>query len=165
MKPQDIMVALKLCSSKAPSSFAALGKSLGMSASEVHAAVLRLKESKLVDPVSKQVYRERLQNIIVPGVPYAFPVAAKELTRGLPTAWAAPVMKDSIAYDPMSAPVWPSPEGVVKGVAVKPLYSSAVKASNNDSELYDLLALVDAIRLGRVRERKIAEEELEKRLK
>jgi len=159
------MVALKLCSSKAPSSFASLGKSLGMSASEVHAAVQRLRESKLVDPVSRQVYRERLRNFIVHGVPYAFPVAAKEITRGLPTAWAAPVMKDSVAYDPMSSPVWPSPEGIVKGVAVKPLYPSAVEASNNDPELYDLLALVDAVRLGRVREPQMAEEELEKRLK
>jgi hypothetical protein len=48
---------------------------------------------------------------------------------------------------------------------VKPLYASAVKAAREDGGLYDLLALVDALRLGRARERKFAEEELVTRLK
>ena len=38
-KPQDIVVALKLCLQGSRQSYAEMGQELGMSASEVHAAV------------------------------------------------------------------------------------------------------------------------------
>jgi DNA-binding Lrp family transcriptional regulator len=164
LKPQDIVVALKLCLVKEPGSYAALGKSLGISASEVHAAVGRLTEAGLADLDSKRIRRAKLRDFIVHGVPYAFPAKAKEITRGMPTAWAAPVMAGRIVRSDQSLPVWPDPDGKVRGVAVKPLYGSVVRAATNDSALYDLLALVDALRLGRARERNIAEGELTKRL-
>jgi DNA-binding Lrp family transcriptional regulator len=165
LKPQDIVVALKLCIVKSPESYAVLGKSLGISASETHAAVRRLTEAGLADLDSKTIHRTKLRNFIVHGVPYAFPARAREITRGMPTAWAAPVMAGRIAQSDQSAPVWPDPDGKVRGVAVEPLYGSVVKAATNDSALYDLLALVDGIRLGRARERAIAEEQLGERLK
>ena len=59
---------------------------------------------------------------------------------------------------------WPDPEGDVLGQAVKPLYRSVIIAAKQDPKLHDLLALVDALRLGRARERKIAEMELQKHL-
>ena len=165
LKPQDIVVALKLCIIKASESYASLGNSLSISASEVHAAVRRLTEAGLSDPDNKSIHRTKLRDFIIQGVPYAFPAKTKEVTRGMPTAWAAPVMVGLIAQSDQSVPVWPDPEGKVKGVSVKPLYASVVKAATNDSALYDLLALVDAIRLGRARDRNIAEEELTLRLK
>jgi DNA-binding Lrp family transcriptional regulator len=164
LKPQDILVALKLCIVKTPESYAALGQSLGISASEVHAAVRRLIEAGLADPDSKSIHRAKLCDFIFHGVAYAFPAKAREITLGMPTAWGAPVMSGRIAQSAQSVPVWPDPEGKVRGVAVKPLYASVVKAATNDGALYDLLALVDAIRLGRARERNIAEVELTKRL-
>jgi DNA-binding Lrp family transcriptional regulator len=163
LKPQDLLVALKLCLLGSRISYAELGKSLGMSASETHAAVRRLSEARLVDPETRRVQKTMLRNFIVHGVPVAFPAKPKEPTRGLPTAWAAPVMAERISQND-SVPVWPSPDGKVRGVAVEPLYPSVVEASLNDQNLYDLLALVDTLRLGRARERKIAEEELIKRL-
>ena len=39
-----------------------------------------------------------------------------------------------------------------------------VKFVKNDPELYDLLTLVDALRIGRMREKKFAEEEIRDRL-
>ena len=57
-KPQDIVVALKCSLSGARSSYADLGQELGMSASEVHAAVRRLGEANLVDPETKEIRRE-----------------------------------------------------------------------------------------------------------
>jgi DNA-binding Lrp family transcriptional regulator len=165
LKPQDVVVALKLCIVKMPESYAALGKALAISASEVHAAVRRLIEAGLADSHSKSIHRAKLRDFIVHGVPYAFPVKAKEITRGMPTAWGAPVMAGRITQSDQTIPVWPDPDGKVRGVAVKPLYASVVKAATNDRALYDLLAWVDAIRLGRARERNIAEEELTKRIK
>jgi hypothetical protein len=62
-------------------------------------------------------------------------------------------------------PVWPDPEGEVRGVGFEPLCKSAPKAARKDPVLYELLALVDALRDGRARERPIAERELSTRLR
>jgi hypothetical protein len=135
-----------------------------MSASEVHAAVRRLVEARLVDPETKKVRLAALRNFLVHGVPYAFPVDPKEVTRGMPTAWAAPVMSGMISSSEQLPPVWPDPEGRVQGVSVQPLYSSVPGAARRDPELYNLLALVDALRIGRAREREFAEKEIGQRL-
>ncbi|MSU52481.1 MAG: hypothetical protein EXS41_03670 [Opitutaceae bacterium] len=163
-KPQDVLVALKLSLGAVELSYAALGKDLGMSASEVHAAVRRLTEARLLDPETRQVRLEAFRNFLVHGVPYAFPVSPKAITRGMPTAWAAPVLSDKINSSDQLPPVWPDPEGLVQGAAVKPLYPSVPGAARRDQELYHLLALVDALRIGRARERALAEQEIGQRL-
>ena len=163
-KPQDIVVALKLVLGAADLSYAELGKNLGMSASEVHAAVRRLTEARLLDPETKQVRLEAFRNFLVHGVPYAFPVSPKAITRGMPTAWAAPAMSDKFSSSEQMPPVWPDPDGKVQGAAVQPLYASVPGAARRDPELYHLLALVDALRIGRARERALAEKEIGERL-
>ena len=163
-KPQDIIVALKLAMRGVELSYADLGKELGMSASEVHAAVRRLKDARLLDPDTKRVRLEAFRNFLVHGVPYAFPVSPKQLTRGMPTAWAAPALADKINSSDQMPPVWPDPDGLVQGSAIKPLYASVPDAARRDPELYGLLALVDALRIGRARERALAEKEIGERL-
>lgn len=163
-KPQDIVVALKLALGAVDLSYAELGRDLGMSASEVHAAVRRLTEARLLDPETKLVRLEAFRNFLVHGVPYAFPVSPKGITRGMPTAWAAPAMSDKISSSEQMPPVWPDPEGRVQGAAVQPLYPSVPGAARRDPELYHLLALVDALRIGRARERALAEKEIGQRL-
>jgi hypothetical protein len=61
-------------------------------------------------------------------------------------------------------PVWPYPEGTVRGVEFSPLYRSVPKAVAKDKALYELLALVDAIRDGRARDRELAVKELTARV-
>jgi len=166
IKPQDIVVALKLCLGGQPSSYAQLAKSLGLSASEAHAAVRRLGEARLIDLGTKEVRRrEVFLNFLCHGVPYVFPAQPSGISRGLPTAWAAPVFKSlSSSLDQNYPPVWPDPEGTRQGAAILPLYPSVPFAARQDPELYDLLALVDGLRIGRARERTFAREELERRL-
>lgn len=159
MKGQDLVVALKLFTSGPPKTYADLGKALGISASETHAAVRRLVEARLLDPDQKRVNRQSLLRFLINGVPFAFPASTKETTRGMATAWAAPVIKNRVLSNE-PPPVWPDPEGLIRGQSVKPLYPSVVFAASHDKELYDILALVDVLRLGRARERKIAEDEL-----
>jgi hypothetical protein len=163
-KPQDIVVALKLCLGAEKQSYADLGQSLGMSASEVHAAVRRLMEARLVDPETKEVRRDVLRNFLVHGVPYAFPANPKEVTRGMPTAWAAPVMAGKFSASEQIPPVWPDPDGQVQGASLQPLYASVPGAARRDPALYALLALVDALRIGRARERNLAAKEIFRRL-
>jgi hypothetical protein len=60
--------------------------------------------------------------------------------------------------------VWPYAKGLERGQAIEPLYPTLVAASLKDTDLYELLTLVDAIRVGRVREKEMAKRELEKRI-
>ena len=135
-----------------------------MSASEVHAAERRLSDARLLNPIDETIQKKAFLNFLVHGVPYAFAVAPKEMTRGMPTAWAAPILADRFAVSNQPIPVWPDPNGDVQGVAIKPLYRSQPQAAQKNPKLYELLALVDALRIGRARERKIAVELLEERL-
>jgi DNA-binding Lrp family transcriptional regulator len=161
MRPQDVLVVLKLASENGwDDSYAALAEELGLSASEVHSSIRRLIEARLLEPEGKKVRPMALRNFLVHGVPYVFPARSREVTRGMPTGWAAPVMAGSVVSEGQLPPVWPDPEGDVQGVSVRPLYSSVAKAARKDSKLYALLAIVDALRLGRARERAMAENRL-----
>ena len=60
--------------------------------------------------------------------------------------------------------MWPSAKGKQKGQAIQPLYRSVPEAALNDAKLHEMLALVDAIRVGSARERKLAVVELKKRI-
>jgi hypothetical protein len=73
-------------------------------------------------------------------------------------------MAGKVAGDETVVPIWADPDGTRQGVAVEPLYRSVPVAAKNDAALYDLLALVDALRIGRARERAIAETEIDHRL-
>jgi len=95
---------------------------------------------------------------------YAFPADHGQVTRGVPTSFAAPPLNDHIASGDELPPVWPWRDGGTRGIALEPLYKTAPAAALRDPILYELLALVDAIRDGRARERKMAEKELSNRL-
>jgi hypothetical protein len=60
--------------------------------------------------------------------------------------------------------VWPWAKGNVRGHSIIPLYSSVPEAARQDDKLYELLALVDALRIGRAREKNLAINELKKRI-
>ncbi len=166
IKPQDIFVGLDLCrGEQGRGTYAERGERLSMSASEVHAAVGRLGQARLLDPESKSVRRKSFMEFLEHGVPYVFAVHTGEVTRGIPTAWAAPVLANQIVQGGSLPPVWADPNGKTEGVSLRPLYRSVPKASRANPDLYDLLALVDALRIGRVREREIAKTMLNKKLK
>lgn len=57
--------------------------------------------------------------------------------------------------------VWPHPNGTLRGIGVEPLHSSVPFAAMQDAGLYELLALFDALRVGKARERNMAMERLQ----
>ena len=158
------------------STYAGLGEELAMSPSQVFRSVVRAEEARLLyrltgppkytkDQTRFYPIRDNLKEFLVHGVKYAFPVHRGGLVRGMPTAHAAPPLAQQIAesFDP--PPVWPDPEGPVRGLEFSPLSKNVPAAARRDPKLYELLALVDAIRDGRAREREIAISELEQRIK
>ena len=168
LKPQDVVVALKLSEyeGKRPP-FAAIADELSISVSEVHAAVKRAQSAHLLHgpELGERPNLKALEEFLIHGLKYVFPARHGSLTRGLPTSYAAEPLRRHIKAGDEPPPVWPTPDGPVRGVALEPLYSSVPKAAKRDPRLYELLALVDAIRDGRARERKIAERELVARLR
>jgi hypothetical protein len=165
LKPQDVLVLLKLAvMSEDDWTYAGLAAGLGMSPSEVHASVRRAQQLGLLNADRRPV-RAALTEFLLHGLKYVFAVERGGLTRGMPSAHAAPPLVDEIEPGDAPPPVWPDPEGSIRGEELKPLYRSAVKAARNDAKLYQCLALVDAIRAGRARERQLAEKYLRKLLK
>jgi len=162
LKPQDIVILLKLLSpgSTNQQSFAALALSLGMSPSEVHAGVKRLTNAKLYNDQTKRPSHKAALEFLLHGVKYAFPPRHGGMTIGYPTGHAAPPLNQSIKAGDDPPPVWPSSHGTIRGLDFSPLYKSVPEAIKDDPMLYELLALLDAIRDGRARERELAEKEL-----
>ena len=56
--------------------------------------------------------------------------------------------------------VWEAPNGTVVGDAIEPLYKTVPYAAVKDPLLYELLVLVDSIRLNAPREKQVAFEQL-----
>ena len=168
LKPQDVVVALKLSEfdRKRPP-FAQIAEELSMSASEVHAAVRRGQAAHLLHgpELGQRPNYKALEEFLIHGLKYAFPAQHGAMTRGLPTSYAAEPLRRYVRAGNEPLPVWPHPAGPVRGAAFEPLYPSVPEAAKRDPHLYELLALVDAIRDGRVRERQMAEKELVTRLR
>lgn len=165
LKPQDIVILLKLVTlGDRPWSYNALALDLFMSPSEVHSGIKRAAAARLFDGGRNLPMLKALEEFLVHGVKYAFPPDRGPLTRGVPTASAAPPLREQIVQPDEPPPVWPDPEGTIRGYEFSPLFKSVPKAAMRDSALYELLALVDAIRDGRVRERELAVREIVARL-
>jgi len=165
LKPQDIVILLKLVTlGNRPWSYSALAFELGMSPSEVHSGIKRTAAARLFDPQRNLPVIRSLQEFLVHGVKYAYPPDRGQLTRGIPTSYAAPPLNSLIVQPDEPPPVWPDPDGTVRGYEFAPLYRSVPKAAVRDQAFYELLALVDAIRDGRVRERELAVRLLTERL-
>lgn len=164
LKPQDMVVLLHLIdASPKDRTFPRLAESLGISASEAHAAVKRAIKSGLLDAENRAVRREALREFLLHGVRYVFPGEWQGVSRGVPTSYAAPPLKSHFAAADLP-PVWPHPEGTARGEALIPLYKSAPSAALRVPQLYEWLVLVDAVRAGRARERSLALKEIDRRL-
>lgn len=107
-----------------------------------------------------KVNAKALHGLIVHAVKYVFPAKKGPINRGIPTAMAAPVLRDQILTGGDFVPVWPDPRGTTMGQAIEPLFEGVTSAVANDPMLYALLALTDAMRIGQPREQSIASENL-----
>lgn len=167
LKPQDIVFLLKLIAiGKKPWSFSKIAIELEMSSSEVHAAAQRALAAGLAIKLDADIrpHIRNLSEFLEHGIQYVFVPERGALQRGMVTAYAASPLNSEFSGISEAPPVWPDPEGTVRGEAFSPLYKSAPAAARNDSKLYELLALVDAIRGGRAREREMAKRMLKEAL-
>jgi len=162
LKPQDVLVALKLFLLKERPRLNDLAADLGISQAEISGSLKRAILAGISRPDDGMPYPQALGEFVLHGLRYAFPAQIGHLSKGMPTAYsAAPLNKKISSADAL---IWPDVDGEMRGQAVEPLYKSAPFAAKKDPALYELLALIDALRVGGARERKLAAAELDKRL-
>lgn len=155
LRPHDPVVALQLVL-QPEDGFAALARATELSVGEVHNSVGRLRESRLLLPGSRTPSRRNLLEFLIHGVPYAFPATVGAETVGVATAHSGPALAGQVeAGDPV---VWPFASGSVRGGGILPLLPSAPALATSNPALYRWLTLVDALRVGRARERARAAE-------
>ncbi len=155
IKGQDLVLALKITLIQDEGfTVRSLAKDLEISISEVSNALSRLAFARLINPDKKRVSLASLYEFIVHGVPYVYPVKAGVIKRGVPTSFSQPTLSHLINSDDVF--VWQTPKGKIKGSSIEPLYPTVPNFIENDPPLHRLLALVDMIRVGRVREKKLA---------
>ncbi len=163
LKPQDILVLLKLATGSPSWTFDSLAHELGLSASAIHRSLQRAEAADLYEGRRRKIKAAQLLEFLSHGLKYVYPAEWGGESRGRPTAWAAPPLSGQLVSS-SSPPVWPDANGKVRGLALKPIHPSALDAARRDERLWELLALVDAIRIGNARERNLAVRELKKRL-
>jgi len=160
----DIFVILKVVAKRGqPWTQRELTDELSVNPSLVQAALKNAAEAKLYSPIRKLANGTRLEEALVHGAKYFLVPKRGSEVRGMPTAWSAPPLSDML--DSGGVPlVWPDPKGETRGLSLEPLHPSVPKAAALDPFLYELLALLDTLRVGGARESKLAEKELHQRL-
>jgi hypothetical protein len=167
MLSQDIALLLKVCLLEGPKILSKqLADELFLSPAEISKTLNRCRDSGLLywSDLEKRVNRSALLDFLAYGMRYVFPPKRGALVRGVPTGAAVEPLQSRFVDSGEPPPVWPYPEGTVRGLSFSPLYKNAPKAALFDPRLYELLALCDAIRGGRTRERVLAVELLGKAL-
>lgn len=165
LRPLDIVILLKIhCKGDQPWSQMSLAKELHISSRSVNEGLKRASLARLYDPLEKKVWSLALAEAVTRAVRFYIPAELGSSQTGMPTAWAARPLNQRISSDDSDRPVWPLPGGEGFGPSLIPLHDSVPLAAQRDAELYELLALIDAMRAGRARERGLAAKEFEKRL-
>lgn len=161
MRPQDIAILLKIIALDNQTwQLVGLSGSLFISISEISESLNRSQIANLIDHTKKKVNRQSFLEFLEHGVRYVFPQQPGMMVRGIPTAHSHSEIKKHFKSELNY--VWPDLKGEVIGQMIEPFYPKQVEAVKVDPVFYKLLALIDIIRVGRVREVNFAIKELHK---
>ncbi|MBB4804389.1 hypothetical protein HNP37_004476 [Flavobacterium nitrogenifigens] len=164
LKPQDVAILVKIIVfDLKPWSQETLAFELQMSQSEISQSLNRCRYATLIDADKKKVNRFAFTEFLLHGIQYVFPQQPGAIVRGIPTAHSAPPL-NNFFINSQETFVWPHHRGTERGQAVEPLYPAVVNASLMDNMFYEYMTLIDALRVGRAREKEIAKKELRKRI-
>lgn len=158
IRPQDVLVACKLLTLGLEWTYDGLAGGLYLSRSEAHASVCRCQSAGIVVGGGRcstpRVRRRKLLDLLL-AVPQVFVADLGPVGDGLPTAESAGVLDGRFEPTGRIRLAWPTTlpnvrlsELLVEGQLVSPLYPTATLACAADDRLYEILALVDVLRVG-----------------
>jgi hypothetical protein len=166
LKPVDIVVLLNLSLKSGRPTYLQMAEELHLYPSEVYNSIKRARSSHLIQTIKgdDRLNRSALLEFLLHGIRYVFPAEKGAMTRGVLTAYAMAPLNKLVVDSGEPPPVWPYPDGPARGFAFAPLHKNVPQASLKNERFHQLLALVDALRDGRARERELAGRELKRRL-
>ncbi len=163
LKPQDVAVLVKLLIQRQEDwRQVDIAQEMGLSQGEIAKSLQRLERSGLIH--GKRANRAASLELLIHAIKYVFPAQLGSLSVGVPTGISSPAHEKMVVQSGQDVFVWPSTLGKKRGQVIKPLYPNLAEAVLKDKEFYDLMAAVEILRVGRARERRLAEQYLEKRI-
>lgn len=163
MRPHDMVVLLKIAAKEERRwMMKDLSFELGISASEISESLNRSAIAGLIAKDKKRLMKLAILDFLEHGLRYVYPQQPGARVRGVPTAHAAPPLNQVILSD--EPYVWPHGEGTVRGESIEPLHPKVPEACRIDRDFYEYMALCDALRVGKAREKNLAVEILKKKL-
>lgn len=143
-------------------SLLSLEKSTGISKSQISLSLKRCIDLKLLLIRDKIPYvnTQELLNVVIPALRFFFPIKKIGNVRGIPISYSSPFLYENIVSGKKLPMVWEDANGTIVGDAIEPLYKTVPYAAVKDPLLYELLVLVDSIRLNAPREKQVAFEQL-----
>lgn len=168
LKPLEIVVAVKAAVLREPRwTIAEMAEQLGVSGAQIFRAARGAATAGILLADANAVRagyrpnRTALTELLIHGLKYLAVPTRGRLTRGIPTAHAAPALAGHLVVGDEPPPVWPHAQGTVRGESFEPLHRCVPGAALEDDRFYAAMALADAIRGGRARDRAIATKLLE----
>jgi hypothetical protein len=163
IRPHDILVLLKIAAKgKTPWLMKDLANELTISPGEISESLNRSMLAGFLSADKQKLMTAALLEFLQYGLKYVYPQKPGSIVRGMPTSHSAPPL--NLVIKSVEQYVWPYAHGNVLGQSIEPLYKTVPQACEKDHILYELLALTDALRIGKNRERNLAITELKNRL-
>lgn len=163
MRPHDVPILIKMALEESRDlRHKDIAYELFISASEVSDSLNRSRAAGLVNQGKSKVNRQSLMEFLEHGFKYVFPPQLGTITTGVPTSTGHEFMREK--FSPGEVYVWPEFHGEYRGIALEPLYKNQLDAIRRDPRLYKVLALLDVVRMEKVREVKVAVAELKKEI-
>lgn len=163
MKSQDIVILLYIAQyCDGAFKLVDISEKLHISLSEVSESLNRSRIAKLIGK-DKAVSKISLYEFLIYGLKFVFPVEPSAVTRGVPTSHSSSPLKEEIVQNTDNY-VWPYSKGTKRGMGVTPLYKTVPEFATELVDLCELLALVDALRVGQIRESNLAVKFLKERI-
>lgn len=162
LKPQDVVLALYLTGAQ-PRTQGEIAGVIGLSQAEISNALKRLQAARLLLHDARGVIVPNLLEFCIHGVKYAYAPVVGRRRRGVPTAALVAPLRGHVSGEEGEL-VWPDSAGSVRAQSLEPIHPCVPHAAQQDARLHELMALVDGIRVGKSRMRKLAEEKLAARL-
>jgi hypothetical protein len=167
LKPADIYVLAGLLERHGKWTYRQLAADLEVPHAVVQRAVARAGEAGLYSASRRFVHLPHFDEFASHALRFVAPARLGPIVPGVPAAWAAPPMSELIRTSGEEPPpVWPTARaGTVRGQALEPLHAAAVDATQDNPDLAQMLSLLDSLRAGDVRVRRVASEQLHHRLR
>jgi len=168
LKQQDILVVTRLLLAlkrRETVTYPLLSQWTGLSASEAHSAVKRAAASGLLAKIPRggtdgfpwSPSWTAVEEFLLHGFKYVFPLQQGTLQRGTPTGISAGLDESSAPVFETETWVWPNAEGSARGIGIAPLYKTVPGAAMRDGDFHKALAALDLIRSTPHRLRRVGE--------